>query len=145
MKKNKNLYLYGVVLLSLAILDLVMFVISAVSGEIKMVVHENEGLEKFANFAIICVVGAMIVSILINAYLGIKGIKESTKPSGSKLHILIAKLLAILNIIVAVCVVVALFKSDSMWNDIWTLCVSIVDVVFMFSYAKEAKKVRGLK
>lgn len=145
MKKNKNLYLYGVVLLGLAILDLVMFIISAASGEIKMVEHEKEALANFANFAIVCVVAAIIISILVNAYLGIKGMKESKKPSGGKAHIIIAKLIAILNIIVAVCVVVALFKSDSMWNDIWTLCVSVVDAIFMFSYAKEAKKVRGLK
>ena len=141
MKKNTVLYIYGILLLAVAIVDAITLIISASTGEIAMIVHEKEFVEKLANLVIIGVVACISISVLINAYLGIKGIKEATKPSGGKLHIIIARIICIINYLMALVVVVALFKSDSMWNDICTLCSCLVDASIMFFYASECKKV----
>ena len=141
MKKNTNLYIYGILLLVVAIVDAITLIISASTGEIAMIVHEKEFVEKLANLVIIGVVACISISVLINAYLGIKGIKEATKPSGGKLHIIIARIICIINYLMALVVVLALFKSDSMWNDICTLCSCLVDASIMFFYASECKKV----
>jgi hypothetical protein len=127
--------------LVVAIVDAITLIISASTGEIAMIVHEKEFVEKLANLVIIGVVACISISVLISAYLGIKGIKEATKPSGGKLHIILAKIILIINCLMALVVVVALFKSDSMWNDICTLCSCLVDASIMFFYASECKKV----
>ena len=141
MKKNKTLYIYGILLLVVAIVDAITLIISAATGEIAMIVHEKEFVEKLANLVIIGVVACISISVLINAYLGIKGIKEATKPSGGKLHIILAKIICIINCLMALVVVIALFKSDSVWNDISTLCSCLVDASIMFFYASECKKI----
>ena len=141
MKKNKVLYLYGILLFVMAFVDAVTLIISAVTGEISMITHEEALVEKVANIVIVGILVCIVLSILINGYLGIKGIKEATNPSGGKFHIFIAKFVGIINLLMALVVAVALFKSDSMWNDICTLCACLVDASVMFFYANECKKI----
>ena len=75
MKKNTTLYIYGILLLVVAIVDAITLIISAATGEIAMIVHEKEFVEKLANLVIIGVVACISISVLINAYLVIKFIK----------------------------------------------------------------------
>ena len=75
--------------------------------------------------------------------MGVKGIMESRKPSGGRLHIKIAKVLAILNLVLTVFMGLALFNSTDLRGDIETFLLCMADMILMSCYANAAKAVRN--
>lgn len=143
MKKTKLLHFYGVALLLLAVSDLFNFLMDILNGEFAMVTSENALVQSVTNGILIFVLALIVVSILVGGYLGIKGILESKKTSKGTAHIAIAKIVGILNCILAGFMLLALFGSENLWDDITTFGLCVVDAVFMFEYAKAAKAVRN--
>jgi peptidoglycan/LPS O-acetylase OafA/YrhL len=89
------------------------------------------------------VTGYAVWTILLGLYLGIKGIAESRNPSGGRLHIFLARLIGIINLVLAVILGLSLLDSTDFWHDFETFGLCVIDLIFMFSYASAAKAVRN--
>lgn len=145
MKNNKTLLIYGWLLLAIAILDLAMLVLDFIGGDFAMVTHEDQLVENLANAVIIIVLSISILSILIGGYLGIKGVLEAKNPTNATLHIILAKIIAVINVVLAVLFAIAMIGTNDLFGDIVTPSLCVLDAVIMFSYAKEAKAVQTNK
>jgi hypothetical protein len=145
MKKAKELFIFGVVILAIAAVDLISFIVELCTLDFSIYANEEKLAQTVLKVVTIVCLVISAVSILVSVYLGVKGITESKKPSGGKLHITIAKIIAIFNVVLAVFAAIVLFNSKDLFGDILTLLITIVDVIFMFSYVNAAKAVRGKK
>ena len=143
MKKTKLLHFYAVALLILAVYDLISLLTGILQGEFAMVKNEDALVQAVTNGIVVFVLALSVVTILIGGYLGIKGILESKKISAGTAHIVIAKIVGIINLVLAGFMFLALFSSENLWDDITTLGICVADAVFMFEYAKAAKAVRN--
>ena len=143
MKKKKELHFYGVALTILALFDLCMLLIGFLRGDYAMVTHEDALVQAVTNGIVIVVVGCAALSVLGGAYLGVKGIMESKKPSGGRLHIVIAKFAMVLNFVLAGFMALTLFGTDNFFDDFTTTGLCVVDAMFMYCYMKAAIAVRN--
>ena len=143
MKKTKELHFYAVALLILAVFDLIMIAVGFLAGDYAMIVNESALVQAVTNAIIIVVLVCSLISVLVSAYLGVKGLMEVKKPTNCKTHILLAKIAAIFNIVLAVIMGLALFGSTDLSEDITTFGICVVDAMFMFSYANAAKAVQN--
>ena len=143
MKKAKELFFYGIALLVIATCDLLMLVMDLRGGDFAMVTHEDPLTQAVTNGILIAILICISISILVGGYLGVKGILESRNPSGGRLHIVIARALAILNLVLTVIMGLALFNSTDLRGDIETFLLCMADLILMSCYAKAAKAVRN--
>lgn len=142
-KKTKLLRFYSVALLILAAYDLITLLIGVLSDDFAMVTYEDALVQAVTNGIVVFVLALSVVTILIGGYLGIKGILECKKISAGTAHIVIAKIVGIINLVLAGFMFLALLSSENLLEDITTLGICVVDAVFMFEYAKVAKAVRN--
>lgn len=143
MKKSKELFIYSIVILFVALCDLVRVIIQLFKVDFNMFANEEALLQAVGKTILIIAFVISFVSIIIGIYLGAKGIAESRKTSGSRLHIVIGKFVAILNVILAICLAIALFNSKNLLDDIFSFVIALTDVIIMFSYVSTAKAVRN--
>jgi hypothetical protein len=143
MKKTKELQFYAIALLILAFFDLIMIALGYFAGDYAMVSHESTVVKVITNVMIIVVLVCSLISVLVGVYLGVKGIMEAKKPTNGRLHIVVAKAIAIFNIVLAVITGLALFGSTDVSEDITTFGICVADAMFMFSYANAAKAVQN--
>ena len=143
MKRNKTLLVIGWLLLIVAVVDAVDVIIGFIKNSYVVPANPDQLVQTVQTVVIIVGISFSIISILVNAFLGIRGITESSNPSGGKAHIVIAKILAVLCVIVCVLSAIALFSSKDLLADIVALAIYIVDASLMFIYVREAKAVRG--
>ena len=143
MKKSTQLLIYSISILVIAIVDLITLVLNFRGGIFDSVTHEDATVQTVTNIVLGVIVGISALSILIGLYLGGKGIAESKNASGGKLHIKLAKLIAILNVILLVIVGLSLFNSTNLRSDLETAGLCLVDAILMFSYVEVAKAVRN--
>ena len=143
MRKTKELFIYGIALFALAVIDMLTFILDIRAGLFDMIGSEDTLEQKVTNIIIYVMAGWCIISILINAYLGIKGIAESKNASGGRLHIFIAKFIGIVNLIFAIILGIGLLDSTDLLSDLETFGLCVVDMILMFSYASAAKAVKN--
>ena len=143
MKKKKELHFYGVALTILALFNLCTLLIGVLAGDYELVTHEDALVQTVTNIVMMVIVGCAVVSILVGAYLGVKGIKESKNPSGGKLHIVIAKFAMVFNFVLAGFMALALIGTDNFREDLTTAGLCVVDAMFMYCYMKAAIAVRN--
>ena len=141
MKKNTNLLLFAGVILLVAIANVVMLIVDFCTGNYAMITHQDKVVENVTNVLVIVVMSLSILSILVNFGLGIKGIVEAIKPTGGKLHIFIAKFIAVINLLLALIVAISLFNTTDLSGDIGTLFICMIDSIIMYSYAQECEKI----
>ena len=145
MKKKTELLIYGIVLIALAIIDIFSLAMNFRGGLVESLTADTEFSVEIVKAVLYVMVGISVLSILLGLYLGIKGIMESRNPSGGRLHISLAKLVGIINLIFAIILGFSLLNSTDLWNDMETFGLCMVDLIFMFSYASAAKAVRNGK
>ena len=142
MNNNKTLFIYGWVLSLIALTEIVLLVIGVVRNDFAMVTNPDKLVETVTNAIIIAVLILDVLSIVVDGYLGLRGVWEAQNPTSGKFHIILANIVAVINAILTVLVAIALFNSKDLLEDIITCVVSLVNTVFMFFYAKVAKAVR---
>lgn len=142
MKKSKELLIYSIALLFIAICEFFILLLDIRAGDYAMVTHEDALIQALTNGIIVVVLACSCISILVGGYLGIKGWLESRKPSGGSLHIVIAKIIAILNVILFIIFLLSMIGSTDLGDDIYTLATCGVDTILMFSYLGAAKAVK---
>ena len=106
----------------IATCGLLMLVMVLRGGDFAVVTHEYPLTQAVPDGSIITVLIYINISILVGGYLGVKRILESRNPSGSRLHIVMASALTILNLIFRVIMGLALFHSTDLRNDIEPSC-----------------------
>ena len=143
MKKRKELLIYSIVLIGLAILDILQLILDLDSGIFELLKTEDELVQTVMKVIFYVIISITALSILIELYLGGKGIAESKNPSGAKFHISLSKFIGIINIVFAVITVISMFNSTNLKSDFETLSLCVIDIIFMFSYANAAKRVRN--
>jgi hypothetical protein len=142
MRKTTELLIYGIVLIGLAIIDIYTLVLDFNAGLLEMLTTTDVSMET-AKIVLYVVVGFAVWSILVGLFLGIKGVVESRNPSGSRLHIFLARFVGVINLVLAVILGLSLLDSTDLWHDLETFVLCMVDLIFMFSYASAAKAVRN--
>ena len=143
MKKRKELLIYGIVLIVLAIIDILKLILDLDSDIFGTVQTEDQLVQTVIKIVFYVIISISALSILIELFLGGKGIAESKNPSGAKFHISLAKFIGIINIVFAVIIVISMFNSTDLKSDFETLSLCMIDIIFMFSYASVAKSVRN--
>lgn len=143
MKKTKQLFIYGIVLVALAVIDLLKLILDFRAGLFEMVVHSDKTVQDVTNIVLYVIIGFSVLSMLIGFYLGGKGIAESRNPSGDRLHIVIARVIGTLNLIMMVIVGLSLLNSTDLLHDLETLGLYTIDMILFYSYANVAKAVRN--
>jgi hypothetical protein len=143
MRKTKELFIYGVVLFALAVIDVIMLVMDFSAGEFAMITSPDALAQDVTNAIILGVLGLIVLSIAIGFYLGVKGIEQSRRPTRARLHIFLARLCGTLNLILTVFMALTLFGSTDLFNDLATLASCGADMILMYAYANAAKAVRN--
>ena len=142
MKKTKELLIYGIVLIVLAVIDIITLAMDFSGGLLDSLTTTDVSMET-AKLVLYVVVGFAVWSILVGLFLGIKGVVESRNPSGSRLHIFLARFVGVINLVLAVILGLSLLDSTDLWHDLETFGLCMIDMIFMFSYASAAKAVRN--
>ena len=143
MSKRKQLHRYGVALLLVAVCNLVILVLNIIAGDFDLLTYEDALVQDVANAIIITVLSCTALSILVGGYLGIKGILEAKKISGRSVHIVVARAVAVINLILAVIMGLALLGSRNLGDDFSSFVFCFVDTIIMYEYAKIARAVKN--
>ena len=143
MKKRTELVLYSIALIVIALCDLGMLVLDFRGGYFDNITSDDALVEKVFNIFMKVLFGIASLSILINVYLAVKGFAELGNFSGGRLHIVLARIIGIFNLVLTVILGLGLLDSTDLATDLKTFGLCIVDMILMFSYAKAAKAVRN--
>ena len=151
MENSKNkLREWGWVLIFFAIYDVFMFIIKNItdlaSGEVIQTLSAvDPAIQAAVTGIVIAILVLWALAIVAQLFIGGRGlqISSSSNPTKSGSHIVIAKILGVLNVIMTIIVAVGLFTTKFDIENLLTLIISICDVIILFSYAKDAKIVRN--
>ena len=143
MKKRTEIFLYGIALIILAIIDAITLLMDFNEGFFNGIVHPDPTVQNVTNIVLYVLLSWAILSILIGFYLGVKGIADSRGGYGSRLHIVLARIIGIINVILLIILGLGLLDSTDLWHDLETVGLCLVDIILMFSYASAAKAVRN--
>lgn len=148
-KKTKQLYDLSVCLILFAALDAIEIIfgifsgaydISSIAAQVPDAPSEIVMLTKIVLIISIIVITAMM---LIQVLIGAKGMAEAKHPSKAKFHIILAIILACVNIIVIISSALSFFDpSTDIWHTVFTLVTSVLDSTILLMFAKTAKSVR---
>ena len=142
-KAKRNLKEISIVLLILVGLSLVRMIVEVALGGL-MVQELPEGVtEELMQAALIIVFVIGLLILLPQIYVGIKGIKESKKPTSSRAHIVWAKIIFVLSIIALISPISSLIQGADIVDNVLTLVDILLDVVLYFLFIKYANKVSG--
>ena len=148
MTNRKNLHDYGLLLIFLSILNLFMFASSviadSVNGSIQEALSTVEPDILLAVKIVLGVFGAiMVLLIAADAFIGIKALKVSAKPTADKGYITVAKVFFVLSIIATIANLFGLFnKSTDIVNAILSFVNTALNVAVYFYFIKSAQAVR---
>lgn len=125
-KAKKNLKVYSILFLVLAIIQVVIFIAGELTGNVP----------SGAAF----VMGAICSGVIVLAELimGFKGIAYANGSGKGTLHITIAKIAVVF---IALGLVIDIFGLVTKTGGVSELIISLIDLVFVFGYIKEAKAV----
>lgn len=96
---------------------------------------------------VIMIIGGVVLAVgaimlMLQAFIGFRGMQISKNPTDAAGHIRIAKILIVLHVLIAISLAIGLTNTTpSLWNYL-DLVVSIANAAIMFFYAKSATAVR---
>ena len=143
MRKTTQLLIYSIVLIGLAVIDVLTLMMDFRAGLWEMLLQADPTLQDAVSIVLYVMVGFSVLSILIGFYLGGKGLLEVRSPSGDRLHIVLARVIGTINLLLAAFFALSLLDSTDLAHDLETLGLCVIDVILMYSYANVAKAVRN--
>ena len=143
MKKTTQLCIYGIVFFVLAVIDAITLVMDLRAGLLDMVLQAEPASKDLAIIILYVMIGFSVWSLLVELYLGCKGISESRNPSGSRLHIFVARFIGIVNLLLFIFLGISLLDSTDLMHDLETVIICAVDATLMLSYVSIAKAVHN--
>jgi hypothetical protein len=149
MTNRKNLHDYGLLLIFLSILNLFMFasivIADLVNGSIQEALSTVEPDILLAVKIVLGVFGAiMVLLIAADAFIGIKALKVSAKPTADKGYITVAKVFFVLSIIATIANLFGLFDNAADHIDaVLSFLNTALSAVVYFYFIKSAQAVRN--
>lgn len=142
MRKNKDFFIYSLLLIIFALFDVAIFVLNYTHGDFTLADTEDQLLKAIVDVIIIVAITITAVAFIGQVYLGIKGMLEANHPTGARAHIVIGKIFVIVNTVLMVICILSLFSSQNLMDDILATVTCALDAAIMFIYVKEAKLVK---
>lgn len=145
MKKSQvTLLVFSILILVIAFASTALLVGDFLTGKFNVNSAEYQSIENMVKVIFAIVVCIQIIVILAQVFIGIKGILESKKATDARLHILLAKTFAIVNVVLAVIGFIGVFDAtELLFSAIAGVVTCVVDACIMFCYVKTAKEVQG--
>lgn len=139
-QNRRNLYNTGITLLVLMLIDVVDFTFGILdANRLNLIMQEGIG-----RTVMIIYIAVSLLIILANTFLGARAISEAQNPTSSSLHIKLAKLAFIINLLMLIALVADLLSPTSS-KDIFSTVKVALNVLIMYFYNAEASKVRRAK
>ena len=143
MKKRTQVLLYGIAFIILALIDAITLYMDFSEGYFDQIIHPDPTVQNVTNTILYVILAWAVLSVLTGFYFGIKGIADSRGPFGSRLHIFLARVIGIINVIMLIILGLSLLDTTDLWYDLETISLCLVDIILMFSYANAAKAVHN--
>ena len=96
-----------------------------------------------ANILLITKIVIAVISVLLllpRLYIGFKGLKIANNPDSSRGHIIWGMILLVISIIGVISPTIAIFKLESVLDNVMSLIGVLIDVVIFFVYVKSARE-----
>ena len=140
-KDRKVLKEYSIVILILAGLTLIRAIVDAcITGFNPASVNVEGASETLVKVALIITFVLALLLLIPDVYVGIKGIKEASNPTGARAHIIWSLIIAILYGIGVVSSTIDICKGFS-WNQLASLANTVLNACLFTIYYITAKKV----
>lgn len=141
-KKLQNIALFlGVVIL----LDAIDLIVSLLDGNFAIVTDTDATVQTVLNGILIGTLAVNVIVLAVQAFLVWKGFAEAKNPTGATLHVTIAKVLLIINIVMLAFLIAGLFTGSNLGETVSTMILTVFDTVVMYLYMSRAKSVAVLK
>lgn len=141
-KKLQNIAIFlGVVVL----VDAIDLIVSLLDGNFALVTDTDATVQAVVNGVLIGTLVISILSLLVQAFLAWKGLSEAKQPTGAKLHVVIAKVLFIINVVMLVFLFAGLFTGSNLGDVASSMILCAFDVGVLYFYMTRAKIVSLLK
>ena len=136
-KAKKNLKIWSVLYIVLAIVDVVSIVGAYIGGDLK-IANASENMQMGA---LIIVIGLTVLMALSKLFLGIQGYRQANGKTKRTGHITFAKIILVLSIIISIA---SIFDAINGYNfsqtsDLW---LDLFSLVVIFDYIKQAKYIK---
>jgi len=145
-KAKKDLKIVGWVFLFLALVDVVNLLVDYFDGfyavENIMDMAGNDVTESVAKIAAIIAISITVIAMLIKVFFGVKAIKQANGTTKSTSHIVLAKIILVISVILAVIMVISLIQNAA---TIFDLIVALANIVIYASYIQAAKLVQEVE
>lgn len=142
-KEQKELQNIAIILGVLLALDVVEFVLGL--GSFGLVTDSNPTVQAIANGILIGGMAAIVITMLLQAFLVWKGFSEAKNPTGATLHVTIAKVFMIINVVLLVILVAGIFTGTPLGEVLLSIVICACDIGLMYLYMNSAKGVSLLK
>lgn len=142
MVKNKDFFIYSLLLIIFALFDVAIFALNYTHGDFTLADTGDPLLKTILNVIIITALIISAIAFIGQVYLGIKGMCEATKPTGARAHIVIGKIFAIVCTVLTVSCIIGLFSTENLLDDILSTVTCALDAAIMFVYVREAKQLK---
>ena len=153
-ENKKNLKVTSYVIIILAIFNIVLMGIGFATGELRESaeklaeesISQTEGAseelgemkDKIVDMAVYGTIGAAVIGVLFDVYLGIAGLRQANGTSKGKVNIILATIVFVLAIIGLIPMIISLTKDQT---NISSLFSSLLGLIIMFYYIRYARKV----
>lgn len=136
-KAKKNLKIWSVLYIILAIVDAVSIVGAYLSGDLNV----SDVSENMQTAVLIIVIGLAVIMALSKLFLGIQGYRQADGKTKGTGHITFAKVVLVLSIITFVATIPGIINEYS-YKKISDLCLNLFSLVVVFDYIKQAKYIK---
>lgn len=136
-KAKKNLKVWSILYIILAIIDVVSIIGAYLSGDLKV----SNISENMQTSVLIVVIGLAILMALAKLFLGIQGYRQANDKTKGTGHITFAKIIFVLSIITCVASILDIINGYN-YRKISDLCLNLFSLLVIFDYIKQAKYIK---
>ena len=136
-KAKKNLKVWSILYIILAIVDVVSIIGAYLSGDLK-VANISENMQ---TAVLIIVIGLATLMALAKLFLGIQGYRQANDKTKGTGHITFAKIIFVISIIGCVAYIPDIINGFN-YRKISDLCLNLFSLFVVFDYIKQAKYIK---
>ena len=135
--KKRNLKIYSLLFLVLAIVGVVQLVLAYLQGDfnVSAIAQQTGASEQLALIVVIATLAFIAIVILLEAYVAVKGVKQANGTGKGASHITISKIMMVFIIISLAGNIYYIIKGQIDWLG---LLRAIIGVLLVFGYIHEA-------
>ena len=148
MDNRKTLHDYSIIMICLGVLNAFTFISSLITqiidGTYKEMLNTVDANIMIAVKVVLVILGVIVLLLVLSdLFIGIKGLKVSREPNADNGYILAAKIFFALNILAVISSAFSLFDNNTgLVQNILTLVCTVADVFIYYIFIKAATAVR---